>query len=230
MIACTSFSPQGYEQYGRKFLQTFVRYWPIPIHVFHEGQKPEIESEKIVYRDLSRDRALGAFLGDWGAFRISNGIFGNKAIYRYQAVKFAKKVYALTSERPECDWWIWIDADVETYRRIDDEFLSSVCRPEFTASYLGRKDWNHSECGFVAYNIGNGGHDFLRTFRETYDSGALFRMPEWHDSFVFDAIRAAFEMRGRKFLNLSEGIGGLHVWPHTVLGRYMIHSKGPEVK
>ncbi|RJO72849.1 MAG: hypothetical protein C4523_02440 [Myxococcales bacterium] len=211
-------------------------HWPIPITVFYEHKKPDFEHEKVSYIDLMADEDLIFFLIDHEWESAANGIQWDDsgkpfANYRYQACKFARKIYALTSPRMEdSDWLIWLDADIETHKDIDDRFFAETCKKEFVASYLGRADWHHSECGFVAYNINKRGDDFLARMRDIYNSGELFDLDEWHDSFVFDHVRKKCEESGLKFLNLSAGVPGNHVWPNTILGEYMSHNKGPELK
>lgn len=231
MRACavTSFSPKGYEKYGKRFIETFLKFWPIDLHVFYEDKKPEIESKRITYRNLHDDPDLRVFMGDFAGLTLAQGVVTNepKVDYRWQAVKFAKKVYAVTSP-VKCDWWIWIDADVITKKKVTEAFLKKVCRPSYTASYLGRKDWHHSECGFVAYNMKKGGDLFLSDLRARYDTGEIFNEAEWHDSYIWDRVRES--MSDYRFLNLSKGIGGTNPWPETVLGEYMTHFKGPQNK
>lgn len=220
-IACTSFSPKGYEVYGKKFLETFLEYWPIEIAVFYEGQKPGITDSRVSYFDLLEDSEFRAFQGEYGYFQGKD--------YRFMATKFSPKVFAKTSSlRPKCDWWVWIDADVVTTKTIDDRFFKETCPAGFTGSYIGRKDWDHSECGFVSYNLNVGGKEFLEDFRQLYVTGSLFSLQQWHDSFAFDWLREQNE--NNLFKNLAEGIGGTHPWPNTILGEYMTHFKGPVAK
>ena len=219
-IACTSFSPKGYEVYGKKFLETFLEFWPIDIAVFYEGQKPDISDSRIIYHDLLEDMEFRAFQDEYGYFSGKD--------YRFMATKFSPKVFAKTSIRPECDWYIWVDADVVTTRKIDERFFNETCPGGFTGAYLGRKDWDTSECGFVPYNLNLGGGEFLDKFRRIYTTGELFSLPQWHDSFVFDHLRE--QNVNLWFKNLSENVSGNHVWPNTILGEYMIHNKGPVAK
>lgn len=225
-IALTTFSPEGYEVYGRRFIDSFVQYWNIPLWVFYQGKKPP-EKDGVTYVNLQEDDEYMEFLDQHKDNPFANGFRDGKIDYRYQAVKFCHKVFAETSPyRPDCDQWIWIDADVETFRPVDANFFDLGCPRDYIASYLGRRDWHHSECGFMCYNIPLA-NTFLKEFRRTYTSGEIFTLDEWHDSFVWDVVRGAMVP---PFFNLSEGIGGVDVWPHTILGEYMSHAKGPKQK
>lgn len=235
ICCCTSFSEEGYEVYGRRFIESYLANCDKPLAVFYEGRKPDIRDDQIRYVKLDADADLDAFLKAYDV-PMAHGIVGKKdgkwvADYRFQAIKFAKKVFALTTFAENVDWWVWIDADVVFEKPLDGAFWSTVCPPDKLMSYLGRKDWGHSECGFVAYRVGTPQiRSFLKRFRRAYTSGDVFSLPEWHDSYVFDVIRSQYPHVSDTFKNLAEGVPGTDVWPHTVLGEYMRHMKGPESK
>lgn len=234
IAAVTAFDYPGYQKYGKRCLESLQKFWPTPVHVFYEEHKPEIADYKFIYHDRGLDQDLQVFRADWEHSPMANGMVGNKVSYRYEAVRFCNKVFCVTSPlRPDdLDWWIWIDADTVCTKpiQIDEIFFRETLRSEAVASYLGRKDWDHSECGFVAYNLRKGGNQFLSAFRHAYVTGAIFSLEQWHDSFVFDVLRMEFEKRGHKFHNISEGLPGLDVWPQTILGEYMTHFKGHAAK
>ena len=216
---CTSFSKEGYEEYGKDFLISFERHWPkeVPLFVYTEDEVPR--HGVACWQNLETDQDLTAFLKTCPE---------DSKDYRWMVRKFAHKVFALTDpDRPDVDWWIWLDADVVTTKPITDEFLAEACPMGFLASYLGRKDWHTSECGWVAYSKLWRAGDFLKRFREVYTSGEIFDHLEWHDSYIFDRVREEFEGPGLLFKNLSEGVPGMHVWDGSILGTCMEHKKGP---
>lgn len=226
---CTSFSRAGYELYGKRFLEAFTDDWPpsVPIFLYSEDSinLDEISlchgSSAIYSLDLNSQPDYVEFLDN------TPPPCGN---YRFDAGRFCHKLFAITDPNrpPDLDWWIWLDADTETFSPVDNAFLESVCPPHVTGSYLGRKDWNHSECGWVAYNLKNGGSEFLARFRSLYVSGEIYEHMEWHDSYLFDRVREEFPEQD--WLNLSESASGLDVWEQTILGTKMRHFKGPQAK
>ena len=64
----TSFSPDGYELYGRKMLQTFARHWPadVKLYVYYEGDKPADASERAEWISLDKDEDRAAFRRQFG--------------------------------------------------------------------------------------------------------------------------------------------------------------------
>ena len=159
--------------------------------------------------------------------------------YRFQAVKFGMKVICMTHQLlaipdifPGTDWALWIDADVVYKRKLDKEFFDAVTFDQALVTYIGRTGWDHSECGFMAFRVAHPTvRHFLQRMNKIYTTGEVFRYPEWHDSYIFDVLRTG-EFSGWQwaFKNIAEGIEDMHPWPHTILGKYMDHHKGPQAK
>lgn len=217
MIFITSMSKEGYREYGKTFLDSFHKNGKQPLIVYSED---DLEEERFPIRNLRADTELVQFLSECPQPESKH--------YQWQTSKFAKKVFALTDPSLDArvnigNWLIWLDADVILDRPLDGAFFNAVCPEGKDGSYLGRKDWHTSECGWVAYNMKRGGGRFLKRFREVYTSGEIFDHLEWHDSYLFDRVRE----EGFDFLNLSEGVSGMHVWDDCILGEYSRHLKGP---
>ena len=209
MNIVTSMSLKGYEEYGKAFLASAEGKRIPEIYVYSEDDLP------IPHCDLNNDP-------EWREFQKGPG---DGPDWRWQAKRFSHKVFAITRAASKHEKWrIWLDADVEFTGDLDDEFLKRACPENATLSYLGRKDMKTSECGWVAYNLHNGGREFLKRFREIYTSGKIYDHHEWHDSYIFDRVME--ELPGN-YRNLSEDVPGMHVWDSTVLGECMKHLKGP---
>lgn len=223
MLIVTSMSERGRQAYGERFLSSIALKdapSPLAMRTYSEDVCGSVA--------LSDQPEWRAFMDRWGNNPFANGqrdrgarVEGN---YRYQAVKFCHKVFAYTDPSIDDDWLIWIDADVEFTRPLDERFFNAVLKGP--GVYLGRKDWHHSECGFMTFRLPEC-RPFLNRMREMYTSGEIFSLPEWHDSYVFDHVRKELDF---PFVNLSEGVPGTHVWPGTILGDYMVHNKGPVAK
>lgn len=207
----TSMSTEGYREYGKKFLDSFKEFCDKRLRIYSEDP---LENEGLPVVDLNLDAEFRQFLSECPP---------ESKHYQWQVGKFAKKVFAITDPFIEDDWLIWIDADVVLDKPLDERFFEKTCPENQDGAYLGRKDWHTSECGFVSYNLKRRGGTFLKRLREVYTSGEIFDHLEWHDSYLFDRVME----EGYDFLNLSEGVSGMHVWDDTILGEYSRHLKGP---
>jgi len=240
IVVCTSMSAKGYEEYGKRFWDSFVEFWPRPITLMVYTEDYDILTEKkrwwvyIINLNSVWDRSLKKYT-ESDLKKFLSICPPDTSDYRSCAAKFAHKVFAYTDpNRPGCDWWIWLDADTETFKPVDEEWIKQALpRIAFTGfqddeicSYLGRKDWNASETGWLAFNT-KLADPFLKRMREVYTSGEIFDHLEWCDGYIFDRVREEFEAEGHKFRNLSAEVPGMHPWPETMLGQRMKHYKGP---
>lgn len=234
----TSFGPDGYVGYGKRFIRTFLENVSDEKLVIYYEEKPtDLEvHERIEWRDLYSVEGIAETLT---TFQNCDDIFqglraeGNKKAYdyRYDAFRFCRKVFAICDAVLSCDNEqepiAWIDADVIFHSPVPNNFLESLIVNDEAIVYLGR-DWFYSECGFVLFNLADPQlKEFMKVFKAVYTTGAFRFLGQWHDCYVFDFLRTVTEIKTR---NLAEGITLDHVFINTVLGKYMDHLKGPQRK
>lgn len=231
------------ELYGQKMIASLETHWPtdVDLIVYAENCMPCIQRSNTTVLDLERaspgllafknrhqnnPRAHGAAGPD--------GRYDDKKQFRWDAIRFCHKVYALDHaiRHAQGDWLIWLDADSHSHSTVSHDLLQRVCPANAFASYLGRGEKYHSECGWIAYNLH---HPQLLAFNQQlvslYDSDQLFDLAEWHDSFLWDHVRRQFQDQG--LINLhnlnpadpSQGKAG-HPFINSVLGTVMDHMKG----
>jgi len=222
----TTFSPKGYEVYGRKMIESFATYWPtdVPLYVYYEGEKPADAHERATWMPLESDEDRTAFLKDHSAHDPND--------YRFNAARYSHKVFAQTRVFKfiaDGSYLFWMDADTETKNLITREVVDQLIPPgDKIASYLARPYHRHTETGFIGYGPNAG--PFLDEMRRVYVSGEIFKLPEWHDCAVFDHVRVKFERQGYRFHNLCPEAMGLAVFEQSPLARFIRHNKGPERK
>ncbi len=238
----TSFSAEGYEEYGKRFIEGFLSHWPPDesLAVYTEGQETclriaaEFPSVKAI--DLLQDKDFVQYAA---LLEASDPLFRGrmrdpntgKATYnfRYDAHKFFRKVYAVVAydkERETDEPFAWLDADIVFHRVLPKNFLKDTLSG-YALAFLGRHG-TYTETGFVAWDPTDFGHDqFMHLYLQMYLSGAFRLLTEWHDCQVFDCVRLLLEVDGR---NLAKGCDPNHPFVYSVLGTYMDHLKGPERK
>lgn len=235
-VVVTSFSQQGWQVYGKRFVETFLRHWDIPLLCFHEGQPRPFEHDRLYWIDLKMDPEHEDF-----CHRFSAPEFNDPVDPNMQSIKFCHKIFAITNRDIESRWRIWIDADVVSHANVGSDDLDLMCPPSACLSFLGRRGFirpgqpTYSECGFVGYRTEDSRVAFmLQLMREHYTSGRIMHAGPHnrHDSYTFDFFRAQVGLLPSEQHNLSEKVVGndLHVWPKTVLARWMQHQKGPKRK
>lgn len=222
----TTFSPKGYEVYGRRMIQTFADYWPVNVDLYacFEGQRPADASPRAKWVALDSDPNRAAFIEE-------HADKDKPEDFRFRPVRYSHKVWAMTGAPRDCDYLMWLDGDTETQNPVTAEVVHKlVPAAGKVASYLGRPYHRHSETGFLAFSMKDGGAEMLDEMRRIYTSGEIFKLPEWHDCMVFDHVRVKFERRGMRFHNLCPAAVGLNVFEQSPLATIIRHNKGPERK
>lgn len=219
----TTFSPKGFDVYGRKMLESAVVYLPadVPIYAYYEGECPAHVTNRVTWVPLDRDQDRAAFM------RTHKDREDSKGSYRYRVVTYSHKVFAMSASPRKTDHLIWLDADCVFLNPVSPDDLAVVCAEKGKiGSYLGRPYHRHSETGFLSFSLNAGGDLVLNELRNLYTSGEIVKLPEWHDSMAFDAVRRKFEQRGYRFTNICADSHGLNVFPQSQLAKFVKHNKG----
>ena len=234
--AVTSFSAKGWDLYGKRFVDSFHRYWPedITLHVFTDGMdESPLMFGNSMWHPLEADPEHEDFVANH-----SGPEFNDPHDYAKQSVRFCHKVFAITSaDLPQHGWRIWLDADIETIAHVTSAHLGEMLPDGKAISFLGRTGMMrpgqpmHSECGFVAYQMrSKPAVELLDSMRWCYVSSSIFGLGDYmqHDSAVFDHYRELHVPENLQHdLSYDQPERTMHPWPGTILGEIMEHNKGP---
>ena len=252
----TTFHEEGLKKYAQKMIDTFCANWPaeVTLHIYPEKCNPIIRNHAhVTLTDLDSVSALTAFKETWKDVPKANGDVSADPIrskrkdsgkgFKWHAVRFAHKVYAIfdCARETDADILIWMDADTICHSPITMQDLCRMIPADSELCYLGRKG-KYSECGLYAMNLRSPNIQlFLKEFQRFYDQAeqGIFRLAEWHDSFVFDAVRIKFpQMRQldwaahlhdlRPAPGMSSGEG--HPLINSEWGAWLDHLKGGRKK
>jgi hypothetical protein len=150
--------------------------------------------------------------------------------FKWDAVRFSHKVYSIfhCATTTDADVLFWMDADTICHSPITMNTILELCPDKYDLCYLGRTG-KFSECGLYSMNLKSDlVKDFLKEFQRMYDDAdnGIFKLAEWHDSFVFDAVRERMPLLRNK--NWSKGLikGEGHPLINSAWGAYLDHLKG----
>jgi hypothetical protein len=167
----------------------------------------------------------------------------NKGSYLWAAVRFANKVFCVVNgvrNSKDYDYVVWIDADTFTFRPVPLSFFEKLLPQDTMVTYLGRENpklndgGKYPECGFVGYNMRHPEiHNFVDDWENLYVTDDVFKLLEWHDSYVFWHLTKKY--RQEKNIQVNDigywiGVKGHHVFVNSELGLYMDHMKGKRKK
>ncbi len=149
--------------------------------------------------------------------------------FKWDAVRFAHKVYAIfhCASTARSTWLLWMDADTICHSPITIEDINTLCPAHTDLCFLGRRG-KFSECGLYAMNLNSPATRlFLNKFQQAYDDAenGIFKLDEWHDSFVFDDVRRSanlIELDWSSHLITGEG----HPLINSAWGAWLDHLKG----
>jgi hypothetical protein len=240
----TTFHEAGLKSYAQRMINTFCKNWPheVKLYLYPERCNPQVpDHSRIVLTSLDDVAELTAFKKQWYNVPKANGDVSTDPIrskrkdagkgFKWDAVRFAHKVYAIfdCARTTDADILIWMDADTVCHSPITLNQLKKFCPNTIDIGYLGRKG-KYTECGLYSMNLRSPAvQNFLREFRRMYDDAeiGIFSLAEWHDSFVFDTVRAKFRNQLKEY-NWSAGIisGEGHPLINSEWGAYLDHLKG----
>lgn len=217
----TSFSAKGYKEYGKQFLDSYLKNCKIPLVVYTE--EPMLDREGVEFRNMWNIPGIVDFLQavDVPEYR---GEIDMPNSYTQNVHKFARKTFVIEHALRNCkEKAAWIDADCTVDKPVPNEYLENLIPDECHKVFLGREDM-HSECGFIGFNCNNRLHElFLHTYLSIYTSGAFQNMMTKCDSSVFDFARLLVNAYD---LNIGEGLDPVHPFSESVLSEYFTHNKG----
>jgi len=171
------------------------------------------------------------------------GLDKNKGSFLWAAVRFANKVFCVVNavrNSKDYDYVLWIDADTFTFRPVPMDFLAKQLPTDTMVTYLGRENpklndgGKYPECGFVGYNMKHPEiQNFVNEWEQLYVTDEVFKLLEWHDSYVFWHLTKKY--RQEKNIKVNDigywiGVKGHHVFINSELGLYMDHMKGKRKK
>jgi hypothetical protein len=239
----TTFHEEGLKKYGQRMIDTFIQNWPkeITLHIYPEKCNPRIsDHSRVTLTDLDSVAELTAFKEKWKNIPKANGDVTDDPVrnkrkdagkgFKWNAVRFAHKVYAIfdCARTTDADILIWMDADNVCHSPISLEQVEKFCNSSFDLGFLGREG-KYTECGLYSMNLRSTRTlGFLQEFQRMYDDAenGIFKLDEWHDSFVFDDVKDRMPIL--KLNNWSKGIvkGEGHPLINSEWGAYLDHLKG----
>ena len=252
----TTFHDAGLKEYAQRMIDGYCQNWPkaVTLHIYPEKCNPAINDHNhVTLTDLDSVQELTNFKNKWKDVPKANGDVSRDPVrskrkdagkgFKWHAVRFAHKVYAIfdCARNSGADILIWMDADTICHSSISMLDIERLIPADSELCYLGRKG-KYSECGLYAMNLRSPNVQlFLKEFQRFYDDAdnGIFRLAEWHDSFVFDAVRNKFpQMRQldwaahlydlRPSLGMSSGEG--HPLINSEWGAWLDHLKGGRKK
>lgn len=224
--AVTTCSRSGFNTYGRRMMQSWVKNWPVRLTCYVEGGYKLPAG--VEGRDIGGINWLREFLAGPD---IKGPTCGTPSAYRHDAKRFSFKTAtvinaAITGAAAGRRYLIWVDADCFWHEPVPPKFVESLLPSgdEFL-SWLWR-DRSYPETGFVVYDLAHHAlAEVMDSWRRLYAEGEIYNLPEWHDAWVLQWL---MQQRPHLTTKSISGNGASHGHPfiNGPLGQYGDHMKG----
>lgn len=224
--AITTCNAAQWEQYGRAMVATFARHWSLEVSltVYAEGFAGD-QNGGVRFVDLDQAAPwLAEFKARYSHPRFNGGSDGRD--YRHDAVRFSHKIGAIgaAAAKTACDVLIWLDADIVTHASVTTAWLEGLFPEPAVVAWLDRER-TYPECGLLMFRMPQA-RLVIRAIVEAYRTGSIFRLAEWHDSFV---IQHHVLKSGVPVHSLSGPEGRKHIghpWISSPVAACFDHLKG----
>jgi hypothetical protein len=229
-VVTTCHAP-GWQQYGRRMVETFDQFWPaeVPLYLYAEDFEPDHPRPRV--------RRLPAWFTEFKARHAedprAHGFTGDIYNYAHDCVRFAHKVAAVTDAASNCegDVLIWADADIVTHAPVDTNWLATLFPPGPYIAWLDRSSrFLHFECGFYMLRRSHPRHLQLMTrWQQLYETDAVLAFPATNDCSVLQHVILEAESNGLITTHSLSGEARSHEHPliNGPLGARLDHLKGP---
>ena len=254
ITVCTTFHKPGLDLYGQRFIDSFAEKVDkrINLLVYAEDCNPNNPDANQITIINAKDALpkLNAFKARWANDPRANGIppeeirirrpRDHHKRFKWDAIRFANKVYAVfdACERSS-HWCVWMDADTFVHSNWTYDQFKNLLPNDKWLTYVGRGKGSQTwpECGFYGLNLKDAiCKDFLKEFERVYEDAenGIFKLEEWHDSFVFGSILNAMkdyypevlDYSAEMYIRTAKTGGGGHPLINSVLGTWIDHMKG----
>lgn len=218
----STFSDQGYEEYGKRFVESCKKFVASTIYISLYIDNVPLTNEKNI-KILNLEESVP----ELSKFKQRNK---NKEFkdFKWDAVRFSHKSYAIwhAAKHSNVEKLFWLDADTVLQNTIDEDYLNKFLPDGFFTSYLGRGG-RFTETGFIGFDLKNKySNDFFNEFIDYYNNDRIYtELSGYTDCHVYDAVRNKFvEQKKITALDLTPGMGKNNF--NHVHNGYMIHNKG----
>lgn len=229
----TTMNRAGWRQTGFRMADSFVERWPRDVELIVYAEDFELPDRPAISL-----RLLPKWLDEFKARHRNNksahGRMPTRYDFRFDCVKFAHKVAAVTDAglRQDDGLLIWMDADTFTHAPVTHDWLLGLFPEPAYIAWLDRVN-HYPETGFYMLRCSHRSHRLaMQSYQEMYTSDQVFRLKETHDCWALRDLIDGMVRSGD--IEAPVSLSGDPRWSHPFvagpLGACMDHMKGLERK
>ena len=228
MTTCvTTFSKDGYELYGHRMIETWLKYWPtdFKLQVYTEGYALTEIDPRLISIDLEttcpdivifKNNSLKMVEQNPNEKRFKHKIF--------KTVKWCHKVYAMKHALSvNDDYLVFLDGDTYTTQAIAGNIPKLLVGNDlFAVHFENLPNGLHFETGLIVFNLTHDQTAWLRDILTTaYDSLDIYTMKKTWDGYWFAHLYEKYKL---PVCNLAKERTG--VFGNPLIHRALVHDVG----
>ena len=226
---CTTFSKDGYDLYGHRMIESWIKYWPtdIQLYVYVENFNIKETDPRIVQIDLNQvSPELLKFKQHSQDLLLQNTKDKKWKSRIEKTVKWCHKVYVISHalKNYKFDYLIFLDGDTYTKDNIPNTFAIDLVKNHLIGvHYENISLGQHIETGLIVFNVN---HPQMSKFKEIYTSGyntlEIYNMDKTWDTFWLLRLIQEYNL---DVIDLAKNKRG-PIFGHPLIHNKIVHDVG----
>ena len=229
MTTCiTTFSKDGYDLYGSRMIESWIKYWPAShrLIVYTENFNiKEFDSRVTVLNIDDCCVDLSSFKSK--SQEMINSATDKREVSRIQkTVKWSHKVFVISHALKNFDdqFLIFLDGDTYTISPVEDDLAYKLVGDHLIAVHFEKlaELGLHFETGLLVFNKANSQmDDFKNLYTSGYENLDIYNLKKTWDSFWLISLYQKYKL---DIKDLSEGRSG--VFNNPLISSKLVHDVG----
>lgn len=223
-----TFSIDGYELYGKRMIDTWLKYWPSNYNliIYTEGYELDEKSDRITEIDIHEACSTLSNFKEQSKKLITDPT-DKKLVNRVsKTIKWCHKVYAMKHALDNCHtkYMIFLDGDTYTKKSVIPDLAEQLTNNHlFSVHFEKLKHGLHFETGLISFNLNHNQMPLLKKELLTdYDNLNIYNHEKTWDGFWFAHLYNKFNL---DVLDLSGGkMTG--VFTNPLIRGTLVHEAG----
>ena len=224
----TTFSVDGYELYGKRMIETWLKYWPenYNLHVYTEGYSLDEKHNRLKEIDINQAcPALQIFKDN--SKKLITDPTNIKIINRVsKTIKWCHKVYAMEHALKNCKtpYLIFLDGDTYTKKTVIPNLAEQLTTTHlFSVHFENLKHGLHFETGLISFNMLHQQMPLLTSeMLKDYNDLNIYKHEKTWDGYWFSYLYSRFKL---DVFDLSQGRRS-DVFTNPLVNGTLVHEAG----
>jgi hypothetical protein len=227
-VVITTFSIDGYELYGRRMINTWLKHWPknISLVVYTEGYELEETDSRLSSIDINQACSnLDQFKKD--SKNLIKDPTDKKMVNRIaKTIKWCHKVFAMhhALNTTQSDYLVFLDGDTYSKNPVPSSIAAQLVNNHLFAVHFEKlKHGLHFETGLISFNLKHPQMSILKDILiSEYVTLEIYNHKKTWDGFWFAYL---FKKYNLDVLDLSGGIS-TGVFTNKLINNLLVHEAG----